>query len=202
MDYGVAVVVGYLLGSVPVALLVARRHGVDLFRRGDGNPGAWNALEQLGARRSWPAFIGDAAKGTLAGLAGFALGGTWVAYVAVAAAMLGHAFPLATRGRGGKAVMTFAGGMFAVAPLAAAIALAACVAVSLARRSFALGARVGIFGVPFAQAAVDPIDHVAATGALMTLVGALFGVRALQGRRAPDDGHPSTAIRHSAPGDQ
>lgn len=182
MDYGWAALVGYLLGSVPVALLVARRHGVDLFATGDGNPGAWNALEQLGARRAWPAFVGDALKGTLAGLAGYALGGVWVGYVAVAGAMLGHAFPLPTRGRGGKSVMTFAGGMFAVAPVAAPIALAVCVAVSLARRSFALGARVGVFGVPLVQLLVDPVERVAATGALMTLVGALFGIRALQGR--------------------
>ena len=182
MDYGLAVVLGYLLGSVPVALLVARRHHVDLFATGDGNPGAWNALEQLGPRRAWPAFVGDAAKGTLAGLAGYALGGIPVAYAGVAAAMLGHAFPLFTRGRGGKSVMTFAGGLFAVAPVAAAIALAVCVLVSLARRSFALGARIGVFGVPLVQLLVDPVERVAATGALMTLIGALFGVRALLAR--------------------
>ena len=63
MGYVVAAVLGYLLGSIPVALLVARRHGVDLRRTGDGNPGAWNALEQLGGRRAAPAFLGDAAKG-------------------------------------------------------------------------------------------------------------------------------------------
>ncbi len=184
MDYGLAIIMGYLLGSVPIALLVARRHGVDLFRTSDGNPGAWNALEQLGGRRAWPAFIGDGMKGTLAGLLGLALGGVHVAYAGVAAAMLGHALPLFTRFRGGKAVMTFAGGMFAVTPLAAPIALAACVLVSLARRSFALGARVGIFGVPLVQLLFDPLERVALTGALMTLVGALFGVRALLGRSA------------------
>ena len=48
VEYVVAALIGYLLGSIPVALLVARRHGVDLHRTGDGNPGAWNALEQLG----------------------------------------------------------------------------------------------------------------------------------------------------------
>ncbi len=183
MGYAAAVAIGYLLGSVPVALLVARRHGVDLFATADGNPGAWNALEQLGARRAWPAFVGDGLKGTLAGLAGLALGGFWVCVAGVAAAMLGHAFPLFTRFRGGKSVMTFAGGMFAVAPIAAPIALAVCVAVSLARRSFAAGARVGVFGVPLVQLLVDPVEHVAATGALMTLVGALFGLRALQERQ-------------------
>ena len=183
VDYGLAVIVGYILGSVPVALLVARRHGVDLFATGDGNPGAWNALEQLGTRRAWPAFVGDGVKGTLAGLAGWALGGVWVAYAGVGAAMLGHAFPLFTRGRGGKSVMTFAGGMFALSPIAALIALAVCIAVSLARRSFAAGARVGVFCVPLVQGLVDPASRVAATGALMTLVGILFGLRALQGRR-------------------
>ena len=184
MDWGLATIVGYVLGSVPVSLLVARRHGVDLFATGDRNPGAWNALEQLGPRRAWPAFVGDALKGTLAGLAGCALGGVYVGYAGVAAAMLGHAFPLFTRFRGGKSVMTFAGGMFAVTPVAAPIALAACVLVSVARRSFALGARVGVFGAPLVQLLVDPVERVAATGALMTLVGALFSVRALQERSA------------------
>jgi len=184
MDYGLAVIVGYLLGSVPVSLLVARRHGVDLFTTGDGNPGAWNALEQLGPRRAWPAFVGDALKGTLAGLAGSALGGVYVGYVGVAAAMLGHGFPLFTRLRGGKSVMTFAGGMFAVSPVAAPVALAVCVLVSVVRRSFAVGARVGVFAIPLVQLLVDPVERVAATGALMTLVGALFGVRTLQARSA------------------
>src|SRR5918998_4266639 len=109
MDYAAAAIIGYLLGSIPVALLVARRHGVDLRGTGDGNPGAWNALEQLGAKRAWPAFAGDGAKGLAAGLAGYALGGVWTAYAAVGAAMLGHALPLFARFRGGKSVMTFAG---------------------------------------------------------------------------------------------
>lgn len=177
MGYGAALIIGYLLGSVPVALLVARRHGIDLRRTADGNPGAWNALEQLGAHRAWPAFIGDGLKGALAGLAGLALGGIWVAYVGVAAAMLGHALPLFARFRGGKSVMCFAGGMFALSPVAAGLALAACLVVSLARRSFAVGARVGVFGVPLVQLLVDPVERVAATGGLMTLIGLLFLLR-------------------------
>ncbi|MBA2347272.1 MAG: glycerol-3-phosphate acyltransferase [Solirubrobacterales bacterium] len=179
MEYGAASIIGYLLGSVPVALWVARRHGVDLRRTADGNPGAWNALEQLGAYRAWPAFLGDGLKGTLAGLVGLALGGIWVAYAAVAAAMLGHAFPAFARFRGGKSVMCFAGGMFALSPLAALLALAACLLVALVRRSFAAGARVGVFGVPLLQLLLDPVERVAATGALMTLIGALFVVRRL-----------------------
>lgn len=177
MEYAVAAILGYLLGSIPVALLVARRHGVDLRTTGDGNPGAWNAFEQLGARRAWPAFAGDGLKGTLAGLAGLALAGVGGAYAGVAGAMLGHGLPVFARFRGGKAVMTFAGGAFALSPIAAALALAACLLVALAARSFAWGARVGVFAFPLLQLAFDPVGRVAATGALMGLIGVLFVAR-------------------------
>jgi glycerol-3-phosphate acyltransferase PlsY len=174
MDFVVACIVGYVLGSVPVSLLVARRHGVDLYRTGDGNPGAWNALEQLGWARAWPAFIGDALKGLLAALAGFALGDVWVAYAAAAAAMIGHAYPAFAGLRGGKSVMTFVGGALALAPLAGALALALLAVLSCTRGGFALGARVGVFSFPLLQLATSPVEHVAATGGLMCVIGVRF----------------------------
>jgi glycerol-3-phosphate acyltransferase PlsY len=191
MVYVAAALIGYLLGSIPCASLVAARHGVDLRRVGDGNPGAWNALEHLGARRAWPAFAGDGLKGLAAGLAGLALGGEWGAYVAVGAAMAGHAWPAFARLHGGKAVMTFAGGMFAVAPVAAAVALALCATVSLAARSFAWGARAGIFAVAPLQLLLDGAPRTAATGALMCLIGTLFLVRR--------SGAPATSATGAAP---
>ena len=177
MEYVLTAVVGYVLGSVPVSLLVARRHGVDLRRTADGNPGAWNALEQLGAGRAWPAFAGDGLKGLAAGAAGLLLGDVWTAYAGVAAAMVGHALPVFARFRGGKSVMAFVGGAFAVAPLAAVAALALCVAVSLLARSFAYGARAGVFAFPLLQLALDGAERTAATGGLMCLIGLLFLLR-------------------------
>jgi glycerol-3-phosphate acyltransferase PlsY len=184
IEYAAGAVIGYLLGSVPFSALVAKAHGVDLHLTSDGNPGAWNALEQLGARRAWPAFAGDGLKGTVAGLAGLQLAGTRGAYVAVGAAMLGHAFPLFAHFRGGKAVMTFVGGGFAFAPVAAAIALGACVLAALAARSFAVGARVGVFSFPLIQLVLGPALRVVATGVLMTLIGLLFLVKGDRSARA------------------
>ncbi|MEJ7797148.1 MAG: glycerol-3-phosphate acyltransferase [Solirubrobacteraceae bacterium] len=174
MQYALAALAGYLLGSIAFALIVARRHGVDLRATGDGNPGAWNALEQLGARRAWPAFVGDGLKGAAAGLIGLALAGTAGAYAGVAGAMVGHAIPLFARLRGGKSVMTFAGGAFALSPIAAAITLAVCIVTSLCTRSVKLGARIAVFGFPLVQLLVDPPLRVAATGALMGLIGLRF----------------------------
>jgi acyl phosphate:glycerol-3-phosphate acyltransferase len=174
VQYAAAAIIGYVLGSIPVALFVGRRHGVDLREVGDRNPGAWNALAQLGARRAWPVFAGDALKGLAAGLIGLALGDVAGAYAGVAGAMIGHAFPVFAGFQGGRSVMTFAGGAFALSPPAAAIALAACVVVSLVARSFAWGARVGVFGFPLVQLAFDPVGRVAATGGLMCLIGVRF----------------------------
>jgi glycerol-3-phosphate acyltransferase PlsY len=108
--------------------------------------------------------------------------------------MLGHAFPLFARLRGGKSVMTFVGGMFALAPLPAALALALCVAVSLATRSFAWGARAGVVAVVPLQLALDGVQRTAATGALMCLVGALFALR-----RRPRTSSPATSARAAPP---
>jgi acyl phosphate:glycerol-3-phosphate acyltransferase len=192
MEYVAAALIGYVLGSIPVSLLVARRHGVDLRATADGNPGAWNALEQLGPGRAWPAFAGDGLKGAAAAGAGVALGGVWTGYAALAAAMLGHAFPLFARLRGGKAVMTFVGGMPVLAPDASALALAAGALGGAATRSLAIGVRAGVFILPVLQVLVDPIERVAATGALMSLIGALFALRGRTARaRSARDAAPT-----------
>lgn len=159
---------------------MGRAHGIDLREVGDGNPGAWNALDHLGPCRAAPVFLGDAAKALAAGLAGQALGGYWVAVAAVAAAMVGHAFPVFARFRGGKAVMCFVGGAFALSTVAALIALALCVAVSVAARGFGWGARAGVFAYPAIQLALDPVERVAATGALMGIIGVLFALGRLR----------------------
>ncbi len=183
MRYVVAALIGYLLGSVPLALIVARWHGVNLRLTGDGNPGAWNALEQLGAKHAWPAFVGDGAKALVAGLAGRALGGWWVGWVAVTAAMVGHAFPVFAPRRGGKAVMCFAGGAFVLAPLAAGICLLMA-GVLAGLKSPECGARLGVFAFPIVQLMSVPVAHVAASGGLMTFIGGLFLLRRGRAGRA------------------
>jgi len=45
---GISALVGYLLGSVNFAVLVAKRHGIDILKEGSGNPGATNVKRVLG----------------------------------------------------------------------------------------------------------------------------------------------------------
>ena len=172
------VLAGYLVGSVPTAGWVARRRGIrDLRSVGDRNPGWWNAKEQLGRRAAVPVFVLDVAKGALAAALGVAasLGGRWgIAYAAAGAAMVGHAYPVFARFRGGRSVLCFAGAVCVLSPRAALIAIAILLAVQLATRSFAWAARAGVAAYPFAQLAVEGPHRTAATGALMTFIGFRF----------------------------
>jgi acyl phosphate:glycerol-3-phosphate acyltransferase len=173
-ELAVTVLCGYLLGSVPVSRLVTGR---DLRTVGDRNPGYWNAKDQMGRRAALPVFLGDAAKGVAAAALGALLaepGEWWLAYAGGGAAMIGHAWPVFAGFRGGRSILTFAGAVCVSAPLAAALAIAALVIVWSVTRSFAISARVGVFGFPVVQLFVDGPNRTAATGALMSIIGVRF----------------------------
>ena len=61
-----AITLGYLVGSVPFAYLLARRRGIDLRREGSGNVGAANVLRTTGTAEAATAVRLDAMKGALA----------------------------------------------------------------------------------------------------------------------------------------
>lgn len=176
----VSAAVSYLVGSIPVAVLVGRRYRFDPRAVGDRNPGWWNVRDQVGTRQAAPVFAGDVAKGVVAAAVAVALApdGAWgVGYVAVAAAMVGHAWPVFAGFRGGRSILTFTGGMCVLAPASALLAVAVFVALVLAGRT-ALGARVAVFGFPLLQLVLDSPYRTAATGALMSIIGIRFALAA------------------------
>lgn len=178
----VTALAGYLLGSIPVAGIVARRRrGPDLRTVGDRNPGYWNAKATLGRRAALPVFVGDVAKGALGAFVGAALadGQWWLAYLGGFAAMVGHAWPVFARFRGGRSVLTFVGAALVVSPITALVATGVLLVVLATTRSFAWAARAGVVAFPLAQLAVDGPYRTAATGCLMTLIGIRFAQAAL-----------------------
>src|SRR5256885_17078143 len=95
MDTLVALVLGYLIGSVPFAYLLARRRGIDLRRVGSGNVGASNVLRTSGALEAVLAMCLDAAKGTVAvAVANGLTTGPAPPVAAGLAPALGHIYPL------------------------------------------------------------------------------------------------------------
>ncbi len=119
MNELVAVVVAYLLGSIPFAYLAGRAHGVDLRTVGSGNLGAANVFRTLGRRMGIGVMAADVLKGVVAVvIARLITDDPWPA-IAAAAAMAGHVYPVWLRFKGGKGVAVGGGTVIALAPLAA-----------------------------------------------------------------------------------
>jgi glycerol-3-phosphate acyltransferase PlsY len=116
-------VVGYLLGSIPFAYLLARRHrGIDLRIAGSGNVGAANLLRTTTKKIGVSAMALDMAKGIASVLVARQLDpGPAGPAVAGIAAVLGHIYPVWLGFRGGKGVATTCGVFSILAPQAAAI---------------------------------------------------------------------------------
>lgn len=106
-----ALVLGYLLGSIPFGIILTRLSGgPDLRTIGSGNIGATNVLRTGNKKLAALTLLGDMLKGTAAILlAGWLLGGKAAALAAGLGAFLGHLFPVWLRFKGGKGVATFLG---------------------------------------------------------------------------------------------
>jgi glycerol-3-phosphate acyltransferase PlsY len=105
-----AVVAAYLIGSVSLARLAARGQGIDITAGGSGNPGATNAARLMGRKAGALVLVGDLLKGVAgAALGSWLIGGDLGGWVAGAAAVVGHCYPVFYRFKGGKGVATAAG---------------------------------------------------------------------------------------------
>ena len=113
--------IGYALGSIPFAVIIARRHGIDILKEGSGNPGATNVKRVVGKSAGNVCFMLDMLKGIVA--AGWPMlafhGDIHVAELGVlglVAALVGHSFSVFIHFKGGKGVATTIGGMLALCP--------------------------------------------------------------------------------------
>ena len=145
-----AVVVGYLLGSIPTGMIVARVYrNVDLTAYGSGRTGATNVLRTLGSGAAAIAFAGDFLKGLLAiAVVQYVIATgnprlPWLELIAAIAAVLGHSYSMFIGFKGGRGVVTGFGATIVAAPIPMLIALVVgtiCIAVT---RYVSLGSVVG-----------------------------------------------------------
>ena len=115
-----ACTLGYLLGSVSFAVLIAKQNGVDIFKEGSGNPGATNVKRVIGKKAGNTVFFFDFLKGFVAALVPLLIASVeyreLLSICAVIAAIGGHSFSVFLKFRGGKGVATTMGGFLALAP--------------------------------------------------------------------------------------
>lgn len=185
----------YLLGSLPVVHLLARRRGVNLRQAGTGNVGAGNLWQQVGVREGVAGSAADILKGGLPPLTAALFGlEPWVAASSGVAAAAGQMWPLFLGFNGGRGNGTGLAALAVVAPSAFAVGFLPLLAGALLRwrsglkgqtspeaqpwrlqgsmsRSLPLGALLCFLVVPPAAGVLSyPAPVVAATGAIALLI--------------------------------
>lgn len=146
-----ALALGYLLGSVPFGLLLARASGAgDIRAIGSGNIGATNVLRTGRKGVALATLLLDAGKGALAAWLGSRLGGEAGALAGAAGAFVGHVWPAWLGFRGGKGVATTLGASLALFWPAGLAFAGAWAGVALLTRISSAGGMAGGFAAALA----------------------------------------------------
>ncbi|MDA5558297.1 glycerol-3-phosphate 1-O-acyltransferase PlsY [Shimia sp. MMG029] len=130
-------VIGYLLGSIPFGMVLARVMGLGNLRDiGSGNIGATNVLRTGSKKAAALTLLLDGGKGAVAVLIARAMAAEDAAQIAGLMAFLGHCYPVWLKFKGGKGVATFLGLILALAwPVGIACCLTWLVTAAISRIS-------------------------------------------------------------------
>ncbi|MEA2818975.1 MAG: acyl phosphate:glycerol-3-phosphate acyltransferase [Bradyrhizobium sp.] len=147
--YILALVIGYLLGSIPFGLILTKFAGTqDLRSIGSGSIGATNVLRTGRKGLAAATLLCDMLKGTLAVLIANYYGGFDAAMLAGLAAFLGHLFPVWLNFKGGKGVAVYIGVLLGMFPPAVAVFGVLWLATAATTRYSSLSAFVASFVTP------------------------------------------------------
>lgn len=127
MNIAILIILAYLIGSTPTAVLVSRRlFGIDIREHGSGNAGATNTFRILGKKAGIFVMLVDMLKGFIAVklslLSGYSLQSEQMVNLQVFLglfAVVGHIFPIWADFRGGKGIATLFGMIVAIQPAVA-----------------------------------------------------------------------------------
>jgi glycerol-3-phosphate acyltransferase PlsY len=156
MSFALAVVLGYLLGSIPFGLLLTRAAGgPDIRAIGSGNIGATNVLRTGLKGLAAATLLCDTLKGTLAIMIAAHFAGPDAALVAGLAAFLGHLFPVWLKFKGGKGVATYIGVLIGLAWPAGLIFCVIWLIVAALSRYSSLAALIASASTPLALWLLD-----------------------------------------------
>ncbi|MDY0872987.1 glycerol-3-phosphate 1-O-acyltransferase PlsY [Dongia rigui] len=142
--YAAAIILGYLLGSIPFGLLLTKAAGLgDIRNIGSGNIGATNVLRTGNKKLALGTLLLDGGKGAAAALIA-AHFDPLLAVIAGGAALLGHLFPVWLGFKGGKGVATTLGTLLAVNWMVGIAACLTWLAVAFGLRISSLAALVAV----------------------------------------------------------
>ncbi len=156
------IVFAYLMGSIPIGVILARLKGKDPRKVGSGNIGATNVMRSAGKILGIVTLIGDIAKGFIPTFIAVCSGEPVLIVALVGlAAFFGHLFPVFLKFKGGKGVATGAGVFLAINPLVVFISFIFFLIVFLIWKYVSLGSLIGTLIIPLSFAVQKaPLEYV------------------------------------------
>ncbi|MCL0040342.1 glycerol-3-phosphate 1-O-acyltransferase PlsY [Thermodesulfovibrionales bacterium] len=148
--------VSFIIGSIPVGLLIARSKGVDLRKTGSRNIGATNVMRAMGKKAALLTLLGDMAKGAIAvGIAKALAMGTLSEGLLGLSAIAGHIFSVFLNFKGGKGVATSLGVLVVFSPFVAIFTMILWLLVLKWTKYSSLSALVSLGLLPLSVYALD-----------------------------------------------
>src|SRR6266480_231153 len=168
LTFASALIVSYLLGSIPAGYLAGRLAGIDIRKAGSGNVGATNVVRVLGKRYGYPVFALDFLKGFGAVKISMLMAPErppeWnsseiVGILAAMSSILGHLYPPWLKFKGGKGVATSAGALLALTPVPTLIGVAIWIIVFWLTRYVSLASITAALVLPIVILVVSSQDQ-------------------------------------------
>jgi glycerol-3-phosphate acyltransferase PlsY len=146
-----AIILSYLIGSIPFGFILGKVKGVDIRAQGSGNIGATNVWRTMGPKYGALVLVLDAAKGVAGVYLGSKTGIEGLELVTGLSAILGHAFPIFLKFKGGKIIATGLGVISALSIKVSLTAIAIFSAVFFISGYVSLGSIAAAVAVPLAM---------------------------------------------------
>lgn len=141
----IAILVGYLFGSIPMGYLVARLYGVDVTTKGSGRIGGTNVLRAAGTGAAGLTVLGDVLKGLIPVYFIAVLGMPLTTALTASAAVLGHNYSVFLRFRGGVGAGTAVGAIGGLNfPIGLMAATCGLVALGISRYASVLSTTIAV----------------------------------------------------------
>ncbi|MDR2735749.1 MAG: glycerol-3-phosphate 1-O-acyltransferase PlsY [Puniceicoccales bacterium] len=147
--------IGYIIGSIPFAVIISRMHGVNILKVNSGNPGATNVKRSVGNKAGNLVFILDFLKGFIpTALVQYVFLRQYVNFTInvnialLAGLILGHNFSIFLKFKGGKGITTTMGGMLAIMPGCFGVGLVTWLVIFKATRFVSLASLFFVTSLP------------------------------------------------------
>ncbi len=167
----IAAIVGYLVGSLNLAIVMSRGMGKDIREMGSGNAGTTNTLRTMGKGAAAMVLVFDILKGSVIPLIlrlvastsyyshgnyQFANACLTMAYIYALFAVIGHCYPVYYKFRGGKGIATAAGALLAISTPATLMAIVEFAIILILFRYVSLASIVAVVNIPLFTYFVAP----------------------------------------------